>query len=562
VYATTRRIGCSHAAGHRRCEHTARSDGQVLYLPSAVHRRVDHARRPAPDLAQPRTQIAPLQGCLCSSRRTDGALSRYGADVRRSQTGSAARPWTALADALHVPGSISTGIGHLGGLGPLGHLSAVASKGQTWTFGTLYLELLQRYADFFLPRSARAEAASATPAPTAPGASAGRAPGSPPLPTRGVAAVATTPSRTPGPGGLLGSVLEAIQHGHPPHTPAPSRPGFGLSTPLAARSQAASGATAAPSGGATTVLTSPYVAGVAKGARKAATTMILTWHWSPGRCGGASQRCRRGEPAHRARRPVQRLFRPVRRRVLAEPEPLPGQPAGLSPDLTLCMAASVAVLCGARASALTGAGTAAVAIRSQTYRAPSPEMVKCVSAIVRRLPLEAGVRNVADEAAAAIFRIHEYAALERSTLAYHPAHANGRCFAACAPARGTATRTARSGRGCTGSFCSPLWTGATTHPLDRCVACAFWVRSPSGAVRLMRHRHRRAGYVPIARRWTCGWPTSSRGSTRAAARASTTHRPGTCSRPQSSSKRHDGRRGAYARAPCTPPSRGQALVRD
>jgi len=34
-------------------------------------------------------------------------------------------------------------------------------------------------------------------------------------------------------------------------------------------------------------------------------------------------------------------------------------------------------------------------------------MVKCVSAIVHRLPLEAGVRNVADETAAAIFRIHE-----------------------------------------------------------------------------------------------------------------------------------------------------------
>jgi len=71
------------------------------------------------------------------------------------------------------------------------------------------------------------------------------------------------------------------------------------------------------------------------------------------------------------------------------------------------MANAVSVMYGARTRTLIVAPTTAGGIQSQTYRAPSPEMVKCVSAIVHRLPLEAGVRNVADETAAAIFRIHE-----------------------------------------------------------------------------------------------------------------------------------------------------------
>ena len=197
-----------------------------------------------------------------------------------------------------MPGSISTGIGHFGGLGPLGHLSAVASKNQTWTFGTLYLELLQRYADFFLPRSARAEVASSTPAPATTGAAAGYTPGSPPLPTRSVAAVVTTPSRTPGPGGLLGSVLEVIQHGHPPHTPASTRPGFGLSTPLATRNQAVSGTTVAPSAVAMTVLTSPYVSRCGGGRKGAAAILIGIGHgaiavWPLSDVGGGNQRIER-----------------------------------------------------------------------------------------------------------------------------------------------------------------------------------------------------------------------------------------------------------------------------
>ena len=44
----------------------------------------------------------------------------------------------------------------------------------------------------------------------------------------------------------------------------------------------------------------------------------------------------------------------------------------------------------------------------QVYRAAGPDLYNFVNAVVRRLPLPPSVRNISDEVAAAVHRIHEY----------------------------------------------------------------------------------------------------------------------------------------------------------